>query len=96
MTKLVNTDKIETIVSAKRHPTLHLGKAVSAENTVYILHSQHCKNTTPDLRECQYSIALDHGIDPIIWNGCEDQPMVLTIDPDHQDLTPERPHKGTP
>ena len=67
MTDLVAADQIEPIVGARRHPTHHLGRAVSAEQVVYILHSQTCKDSGLDLRECGYSRALDRGIDPGDW-----------------------------
>lgn len=48
MTDLVPADQIEQIVGARRHPLAHLGRAVSAEQTVYILHSQRCKGDGPE------------------------------------------------
>ncbi len=35
-------DQIEQIVGIRRHSQAHFGRAVSAERTVYILHSQRC------------------------------------------------------
>lgn len=70
MADLVPADRIEQIVGAQRHPTKHMARAVSAEQTVYILHSQECRDTTPDLRDCPFSIALDRGIEHHIpWSG---------------------------
>lgn len=79
MTELVDPDKIETIVGAKRHPIRHLGRAVSAEETVYILHSGLCKAEGKDLRECSYSRLLDRGIDLTIWADWQDRPVVLGL-----------------
>lgn len=62
MSDLVPTADIERIVGIERHQTAHYARAVSAEETVYILHSHDCKNSGIDLRECRYSIALDRGI----------------------------------
>jgi membrane carboxypeptidase/penicillin-binding protein len=73
----VPTDQIEAIVGATRHATDHIGRAVSAEETVYILHSQECRDSGVDLRECPYSSALDEGIDPSTW--VEDAPVRLAI-----------------
>jgi len=67
VSEIVPTEDIERIVGVPRHLSEHWGRAVSAEQQVYILHSQYCKNTTPDLRSCPYSLALDHGIDPADW-----------------------------
>ncbi len=78
MTNLVDPDRIEGIVGARRHETLHIGRAVSAEQTVYILHSQECKDSGIDLRSCEYSVALDRGIDPTAW--VEDEARLLSID----------------
>ena len=79
MSNLVSPDEIESIVGATRHPTRHLGRAVSSEETVYILHSGLCKASGVDLRKCAYSRALDYGIDPVEWKKWEDQPVVLGL-----------------
>lgn len=79
MTALVPADQIEQIVGAKRHSHQHLGRAASAEQTVYVLHSQTCKDSGIDLRECTWSLALDRGIDPDDWKGYEDRAVVLAI-----------------
>jgi hypothetical protein len=80
VTDLVPAADIERIVGAARHPTEHLGRAVSTEQTVYILHSQKCRDSGIDLRDCAFSVALDHGIDMSDWDGWEDQPVTLDID----------------
>lgn len=77
MAERVPADQIERIVGATRHPTDHIGRAVSAEQKVYILHSAECYGTTPDLRRCPFSLALDRGINPREW--IEDEPVVLRI-----------------
>ena len=79
MSDLVNAEEIEQIVGAKRHPTRHIGRADSGEETVYILHSMRCKARGIDLRECSYSRALDMGIDLDVWDGWEDKPVVLGL-----------------
>ena len=79
MTDLVPTDKIEGIVGAKRDAQRHIGRAVSHEQVVYILHSQRCLDTVADLRECEYSLTLDDGIDLADWSGCEDRAVMLAI-----------------
>ncbi len=72
---------IENVVGCKRHPTAHIGRAVSSEQVVYIMHSQECVDSGIDLRECPYSVALDEfGIDDGEWNGLEDRPVLLAID----------------
>lgn len=83
MSSLVDPNQIEGIVGAKRHPVLHLGRAVSAEQQVYILHSERCRDDHDrgrrDMRECHYSLALDNGIDSEVWSGWEDQPVLLNV-----------------
>ncbi len=81
MTDLVPADRIEKIVGMSRHPTDHLGRAVSAEQTVYILHSAECRDSGIDLRDCEYSTALDDGIDPDDFVG--DMPVLLEITDGH-------------
>lgn len=63
----VPADKIEGIVGAKRHPMIHQARAVSAEECVYVLHSEWCLDVYADLTDCPYSLALDRGIDPDEW-----------------------------
>lgn len=79
MSSIVPADSIEQIVGVKRDRFAHHGRAVSAEQTVYILHSQRCKDSGADLRECSFSLALDLGIDPQHWNSYEDLPVVLAV-----------------
>lgn len=88
MTRLERADQIETIVGAKRHPTVHLARAASAEQRVYLLHPDECIARGIDLRTCEYSEALDHGIDLDAWAGAEDQPVRVLIDPEYDDLIP--------
>lgn len=79
MSERVPADQIEQIVGVPRHSTRHYARAVSAGQTVYILHSQTCKEMTPDLRTCVYSTALDSGIDEYEWSDVEDRPVHVTI-----------------
>ena len=80
MSDLVSAETIESIVGIKRHATDHLGRAVSGTEIFYILHSQHCVESHRDLRDCEYSLALDNGIDPDEWANFEDQVVRLAID----------------
>lgn len=79
MSDLVPTSEIEQIVGAQRHATMHIGRAISSEETVYILHSHECKDSGIDLRDCALSLALDNGIDRSQWDGYEDRPVALGI-----------------
>lgn len=83
MSRLEAADKIEGIVGAKRHPTDHLGRAVSAEQRVYVLHSAECLASGIDLRECEYSLALDRGIEHAIpwsgWRRVQDRPVRVQV-----------------
>jgi len=67
MTEIVDASIIEKIVGIKRHVRAHFAKAVSKEETVYILHSKNCLEDYQDLRECPFSLALDNGIDINEW-----------------------------
>lgn len=79
MSDLVPAEDIERIVGAKRHEADHYARAVSSEQTVYVLHSKWCRDSGIDLRDCSYSLALDRGIDVQLWSGFEDAPVVLDI-----------------
>lgn len=79
MSDLVAPEEIERIVGAERHATMHIGRADSATQTVYILHSQECKGSGVDLRDCHLSVALDRGIEQPSWDGYEDRPVALGI-----------------
>ncbi|OZC62127.1 hypothetical protein CH267_00875 [Rhodococcus sp. 06-621-2] len=79
MSDLVPSADIEAIVGADRHRKAHLGRAVSAQQRVYILHSQQCLDSGIDLRECRFSKALDDGIEVDRWAGSEDMPVVLGV-----------------
>lgn len=77
MTNLVSADDIEKIVGAPRHRTMHLGIANSEDGQFYILHSKECKSSGIDLRECEFSVALDeYGVE--FWEV--DTPLILHID----------------
>jgi hypothetical protein len=78
MSERVPADEIERIVGIERHPTRHYARAVSAEQTVYILHSQMCRDIYGDLRECSFSLALDNGIDGGDWSEHEDKQVRVT------------------
>lgn len=87
MTELVPPHEIEEKVGVPRHSTEHYGRAVSAEQTTYILHSQECLDSGIDLRECPFSQALDNpGIQLDIWYGAEDKAVRLAIN--HGELIP--------
>lgn len=88
MTECVAASEIEGIVGAKRHPEDHLGRAVSAEETVYILHPDDCREFFDDLRDCPFSKALDRGIDGLRWSGFEDRPVRLWVSAHTMQLIP--------
>lgn len=67
MSDLVDSTEIEAIVGVPRDPVQHYARAVSAEQTVYILHSHACLASGVDLRDCIFSAALDRGIDVERW-----------------------------
>lgn len=77
MSDLVDSAQIEQIVGVPRHRTEHWARAVSTEQTVYILHSRECLTSGVDLRECLFSRALDKGIDVGRW--VEDVPVHVHV-----------------
>ena len=77
MSNPVDRDKIESIVGAQRHTRAHWARAVSKEQTVYVLHSHNCLEDYEDLRDCPYSLALDNGINVDDW--IQDKPTIVTI-----------------
>ncbi|GAS98814.1 uncharacterized protein RMCC_5779 [Mycolicibacterium canariasense] len=79
MTDHVPSGEIEQIVGAPRHPSIHYGRAASADQAVYILHSGVCKQQVPDLRECPFSLALDKGISTDVWDRFQDMAVELAI-----------------
>lgn len=79
MSELVPADEIEQIVGTQRHRTRHYARAVSDEQTVYVLHSRNCKDSGRDLRECFYSQALDNGIDEADWQDHEDKAVRVAV-----------------
>lgn len=78
MTELVPFDRIEQIVGATRHATLHFGRAVSVEERFYILHSEECLDTRINLLDCPFSVALSfYGVNPDEFAG--DTAVVLEV-----------------
>ena len=77
MTEKVPADQIERIVGRRRSVTDHYARAVSAEQTVYILHPHECLARFADLRDCPWSLALDRGIDISEW--VEDAPLTVRV-----------------
>lgn len=79
MADLVPADRIEEIVGARRHDTKHMGRVVSAEKRIYVLHSRACVDSGIDLRECEFSRALDATqVRP--WEWTPDVAMALDVD----------------
>lgn len=92
MSALAPTDRIEQIVGVTRHAVEHFARAVSAEQTVYVLHSQACLDSGIDLRDCPFSVALDRGIEHHIpwsgWRRVQNQPVKVEVFRGY--LVPER------
>lgn len=74
---------IEKIVGAERHPTEHIGRAVSEEQQLFILHSVECVESlamrTSDLRQCPFSLALDDGLNAEEWADSQDAAVHLAL-----------------
>jgi len=79
MAEIVPNYQIEQIVGVPRHSRIHYGRAVSSEQTMYILHSKNCLKDNPDLRDCEFSVALDNGLDMDKWEDYQDRTLVLSI-----------------
>jgi hypothetical protein len=90
MSDIVPAADIERIVGASRHHAAHYGRAVSTEQTVYILHSKDCLDSGIDLRECLFSVALDNGISMDRWAEFEDTPVELWVSTADGRLVPMR------
>jgi hypothetical protein len=58
VSELVDPKQIETLVGVKRHQTIHWGHG-DWKWIYYILHSQECLDSGRDLRECEFSLAMD-------------------------------------
>ena len=80
VTKRVDSARIERIVGTTRHETEHYARAVSSVRIVYILHSAQCLSSGIDLRDCDFSLALDRGINEIHWCRFEDRPIRVAIE----------------
>lgn len=79
----VPAEKIEQIVGARRHPSIHLARAKSDERWVYVLHSETClEEFGEDLTQCPYSCALDDGIELSAWAEEQDHPVAISIGSD--------------
>lgn len=90
MTDLVSPEEIEQIVGVPRAPAAHAARVVSEDQTVYILHSGRCRDSGIDLRECDFSLALDRGLPEEEWQGKEDLPVWVVIKEGR--LVPDRGH----
>lgn len=62
MTDLVDPDEIEGIIGFPRHGRLHLAIHDTGGGEVYVMHSQACVDSGIDLRDCEFSLALDDGV----------------------------------
>jgi hypothetical protein len=77
MTEIVPREDIENHVGRQRHPSDHYGRWNTSEGRFYILHSYECVTKGEDLRQCEFSLALDRGIDFEHWH--ENVPVRLSI-----------------
>lgn len=78
MVEQISAEQATNKVGVDRHNKVHLGRASSADQKVYILHSGECLiETGGNLLSCEYSQALEWGIDSSKWE--EDIPTVLGI-----------------
>lgn len=78
--ELVDPATIEEIVGVQRDVHNHWGRAVSKDQTVYILHSKSCVDSGKDLRYCYYSKALAEGIRIQDWSAALDRPVKIGLE----------------
>ncbi len=88
MSQIEPADTIERIVGARRHATEHRARAVSLTKRVYVLHPEECVARGIDLRNCEYSEALDLGIDLGVWEQFQDEAVIVGISEEWDDLEP--------
>ncbi|MDQ1113971.1 hypothetical protein QE418_003419 [Microbacterium testaceum] len=88
MSEIQDSDVVEATVGTERREDEHLGRAVTAEERMYVLHSRQCIESGIDVRACAFSAALDRGIDERVWRDHMDTPVVLAIGGALGDLEP--------
>jgi len=79
MSNLVNSKEIEEIIGAPRNRKAHFGKLITAEDKIYIMHSYECVFKNEDLRQCEFSKAMDHSTPEKLWNKFEDKTVLLGV-----------------
>lgn len=80
MTSLLDPSEAMRKVGAYRKWHEHLARADSHTRVVYLLHSHTCLKTKTPLTECEYSLALDLGIDETMWATSQDTAVKVKID----------------
>lgn len=80
MTTRIPAGQVESVVGRERHATDHYARADSAAQVVSILHSHACWDQPRPLVDCEFSLALDQGIDERMWVLHEDAPVRVAID----------------
>lgn len=88
MSGKVSAERIAEVFGIERFPFEHAVRVLHSERMVYVLHSQHCVETHPDLRECRYSKAMDEGINEDLWAPFMEKIVIATVDPFSGELSP--------
>ncbi|MCJ1709266.1 hypothetical protein [Microbacterium sp. VKM Ac-2923] len=88
MSEVQDSDVVEAVVGTERREDEHVGRAVTAEERMYVLHSRRCIESGIDVRACAFSASLDRGIDLNVWRDHMDAPVVLGIGDALGDLEP--------
>lgn len=77
---VVPEEDIEHIVGVPRWFQEHIGRWRPDSGSFYILHSQECLDSTPDLRDCAFSAAMAvQGWDVAFMREYLGRPCVLEI-----------------
>lgn len=79
MTECVTWEQMQEVFGIPRLDHVHVAKAVSDEQVLYILHSQDCLDRTEDLRTCPYAEAQNQGVDEAAWEPYLDKIVVVAL-----------------
>jgi len=74
-----DVDRVFSSRGVNRHTNVHVAIALSEDQTVYVLHSKKCLERTGGRFDCEFTDALQWGIEVDDW--VEDVPLVCVVNP---------------
>lgn len=80
MERIVPDEHMEQLVGARRSRELHIAKASSRDQRVYILHPWTCLSDNEDVAGCEFHEMLENGISLDKWQDSLDIPVVIGLD----------------